>query len=495
MASQALLDVAAKERSKEALLSEMETRQQGSLVTDTFLLVALVVRDRVGRIQAPTDRLWDALMRYKDLQIFVFSSLGILCSVSMGTVVWYGSKSFAERFDAPLSTIQATDPTRFAAVWLLQVALTMSTVVCCVLLYQKYQLYVDEKRRKWSGWDRKTLTSLLHEATPERQKELLALYERSYRFYEGRLRLWFLMEVLIHAIHPFAMLAEPQTRSVFRVLEVVIFLRLYLLAKLLFVFSRAYRERVEILSSNAELRRSGSRITLAATLKMMYFTYPMLFSLVTMLLALVVLGFVIFVAERSPQPSSTSFGSIENSYWFAFVTFTSLGYGDLVPASSFGRLVAVVISATGIVMITVFTGVITNVMVQSREQQFVTEYLNVSSSSRSVRHCAAAVIQAAWRHAMTRRGDFGLPWLKNKHKSNVVLLTIKAFRRSRWSLTQSLSTASDSVVDTGINGVHGTLSKMYAQFEKHERRTTASIDAFHQTTLDLLQLLGAARPN
>jgi voltage-gated potassium channel len=64
-----------------------------------------------------------------------------------------------------------------------------------------------------------------------------------------------------------------------------------------------------------------------------------------MILALVVVGGgLIFVAvERSAQHLS-----IEDGIWWAIVTVTTVGYGDIVPHTEAGRAVAVIVMTTGI---------------------------------------------------------------------------------------------------------------------------------------------------
>ena len=50
---------------------------------------------------------------------------------------------------------------------------------------------------------------------------------------------------------------------------------------------------------------------------------------------------------------------IAEGFWWAFVTMTTVGYGDISPVGVPGRLFAVVWILTGLVIIAIFTGVIT----------------------------------------------------------------------------------------------------------------------------------------
>ena len=71
----------------------------------------------------------------------------------------------------------------------------------------------------------------------------------------------------------------------------------------------------------------------------------------------VVLGYFIFVIE-SYNPSSP-FKTVSNGVYWAIVTMTTVGYGDLVPQTSLGRLLASVVMMLGFGIIAIPTGILT----------------------------------------------------------------------------------------------------------------------------------------
>jgi voltage-gated potassium channel len=72
--------------------------------------------------------------------------------------------------------------------------------------------------------------------------------------------------------------------------------------------------------------------------------------------AVVLLGALgVFLVEGDVNPSVSSFG---NAVWWAIVTATTVGYGDVSPVSTEGRLIAVVLMLTGIGVIGVFTATV-----------------------------------------------------------------------------------------------------------------------------------------
>lgn len=77
----------------------------------------------------------------------------------------------------------------------------------------------------------------------------------------------------------------------------------------------------------------------------------------TLLIALVVLASsLVYFAERDAQPEQ--FGSIPAAMWWAVVTLTTVGYGDIYPITPVGRLLSAVIAVLGIGMVALPTGIL-----------------------------------------------------------------------------------------------------------------------------------------
>jgi voltage-gated potassium channel len=69
----------------------------------------------------------------------------------------------------------------------------------------------------------------------------------------------------------------------------------------------------------------------------------------------VVVGALMYVIEGERH----GFTSIPISIYWAVVTLTTVGYGDLAPATTLGRALAVVLMLTGYGIIAVPTGIVT----------------------------------------------------------------------------------------------------------------------------------------
>ena len=70
------------------------------------------------------------------------------------------------------------------------------------------------------------------------------------------------------------------------------------------------------------------------------------------------------VLERIVEPST--FGSIGISLWWAVVTVTTVGYGDVVPESTGGRLVGTALMLTGLGLIPTLTSVTVAILIGKR---------------------------------------------------------------------------------------------------------------------------------
>lgn len=64
-----------------------------------------------------------------------------------------------------------------------------------------------------------------------------------------------------------------------------------------------------------------------------------------------------------------SFPNIGDSLWWAIQTVTTVGYGDLVPTSAAGRLVAALVMLVGIGFLTVITAAITSTFIETARRR------------------------------------------------------------------------------------------------------------------------------
>jgi len=76
-----------------------------------------------------------------------------------------------------------------------------------------------------------------------------------------------------------------------------------------------------------------------------------------LVLAVTISGALMYMIEGTEQPEV--FSSIPAAMWWAVETLTTVGYGDMVPATAVGRLLGSMISVIGIATLALFSGVLT----------------------------------------------------------------------------------------------------------------------------------------
>lgn len=81
------------------------------------------------------------------------------------------------------------------------------------------------------------------------------------------------------------------------------------------------------------------------------------------LLATIAGGILMYFADHQTFPT------VWRGLWWAVQTVTTVGYGDVVPRTIFGRLVATFVMLSGIAFISVFTAIVTATFIESARRR------------------------------------------------------------------------------------------------------------------------------
>ncbi len=104
---------------------------------------------------------------------------------------------------------------------------------------------------------------------------------------------------------------------------------------------------------------------------------PLLSVLVIFLLVLFLASVAVHYLERDAQP--VAFGSVPATLWWAVATLTTTGYGDVVPITALGRLVAAVVMICGLGVFGLWTGILaTGFAAETRRDNFLKTWESVS---------------------------------------------------------------------------------------------------------------------
>ena len=87
--------------------------------------------------------------------------------------------------------------------------------------------------------------------------------------------------------------------------------------------------------------------------------------LLSILTMVIILGTVMYLVE-TPE---SGFTSIPRSIYWAIVTLTTVGYGDIAPTSPLGQFIASIVMILGYAIIAVPTGIVTNELINSDQKK------------------------------------------------------------------------------------------------------------------------------
>lgn len=104
------------------------------------------------------------------------------------------------------------------------------------------------------------------------------------------------------------------------------------------------------------------------------------------LLVVTIMGSVLYIIEGN---SNSGFTSIPRSIYWAIVTLTTVGYGDIAPVTEIGQFLAAVIMILGYAVIAVPTGIVTSSMMTGRKKKRKGKRKEEEEvSTQCCRHCA-----------------------------------------------------------------------------------------------------------
>ena len=140
---------------------------------------------------------------------------------------------------------------------------------------------------------------------------------------------------------------------------------------------------------------------------------PLLAALMVMLVLLLINSAVMYAIEREAQPKS--FSSIPHVMWWCIVTMASVGYGDMTPLSTQGKVFGGFVMLLGIAMFAVPAGILaTGFAAEIRKRDFVVTWQMVSKLPLFTRLDASRIAEIASllkrqvvpaQYAIVRRGE------------------------------------------------------------------------------------------
>ncbi|GEN22787.1 ion transporter [Halomonas cupida] len=125
------------------------------------------------------------------------------------------------------------------------------------------------------------------------------------------------------------------------------------------------------------LIRAVQIIRMLRTIKSLHLVWELLFrnkakgvfaSIASSTVMLLIFGSVIILMVEGPNPES-SIDTAEEALWWAFVTVTTVGYGDYYPVTTLGRVVAVCLMVAGVGLFGSFAAYVGSLFVGDQEDE------------------------------------------------------------------------------------------------------------------------------
>lgn len=110
--------------------------------------------------------------------------------------------------------------------------------------------------------------------------------------------------------------------------------------------------------------------------------------LFTVLITVIVMGTVMYVVEGPDN----GFTSIPQSIYWAIITITTVGYGDIVPQTVIGKLISSVVMIIGYAIIAVPTGIFTAAMVKAASHKKECEICR-HANDVNARYCSGCGVE------------------------------------------------------------------------------------------------------
>ncbi len=165
---------------------------------------------------------------------------------------------------------------------------------------------------------------------------------------------------LISTIPTYLSFFFPATQ-LFRILRTVRLLRVFKVLRLTSFMGEAQ-------GMGQALKRSSAKITV-------------FFGVV--LIVVVVMGAVMFVIE----PPEAGFTSIPRSIYWAIVTLTTVGYGDIAPVTAFGQFLSAALMILGYAVIAVPTGIVSVEIGKQEGSNLICTMCNFVENDETARYC------------------------------------------------------------------------------------------------------------
>ncbi|XP_014323043.2 intermediate conductance calcium-activated potassium channel protein 4, partial [Myotis lucifugus] len=179
-------------------------------------------------------------------------------------------------------------------------------------------------------------------------------------------------------------------------------------------------------------------------------------------------------------------GHLSDTLWLIPITFLTIGYGDVVPGTMWGKIVCLCTGVMGVCCTALLVAVVARKLEFNKAEKHVHNFMMDIQYAKEMKESAARVLQEAWMfYKHTRRKDSGAA---RRHQRKL-LAAINTFRQVRLK-HRKLREQVNSMVD--ISKMHMILCDLQLGLSSSHQALEKRIDTLAGKLDTLTELLSTA---
>ncbi|PAV67719.1 hypothetical protein WR25_04231 [Diploscapter pachys] len=233
-------------------------------------------------------------------------------------------------------------------------------------------------------------------------------------------------------------------------LSICMFFRLYWLCRVMLLHSRLFTDASSRSIAGLNRVNFNARFILKTLMTICPGQMLMLFTASLWIIA----GWILRICEREylNVDSRKDFDYV-NSIWLVAITFLSVGYGDIVPRTYCGRMMAVITGILGTCASSMVVAVIARKLELTRAEKHVHNFMMDTQLTKQLKHSAANVLRETWfiykYRKLCEKVDFAKIRM-HQRKFLVAIYEMRRVKREQRKLAENLVSLGD-VAKTSSN--------------------------------------------
>uniref|UniRef100_A0A0N5CD76 CaMBD domain-containing protein n=1 Tax=Strongyloides papillosus TaxID=174720 RepID=A0A0N5CD76_STREA len=184
------------------------------------------------------------------------------------------------------------------------------------------------------------------------------------------------------------------------ILSIMMLSRIYLIARFMVMHSKLFQDA----STRTLAALNRIQVNFSFVMKTLLDQKPLIFLSIFTFCFWIIMAWIFAQVERygRDEPSEILYS---NSLWFIAITSMLNGYGDIVPKTNLGRVIAIFAGICGAIISSILIAVISRKILLSQGQRNVNIFMNDSRLTQEHKNTAARVLQHTWHIYKCLRSD------------------------------------------------------------------------------------------